>query len=355
MMLPPTSEQATGRPVAGVTASIPRMDPPDASSETPGSPRHDHRRPFPAGDGGEVQPASPPAARSSDVRRRWRGRLAALVELGKLRLSLLAIVAVLAGLALGAPAPLAGSTVILTGAGTLLVAMAGNAFNMLIERERDRRMARTAGRPLPTGRLTPVEVAGFGSVCAGLGLLALWLGSNPLATALCAGILLTYVGVYTPLKPVTTLNTLVGAVPGGLPPVVGYAAAAGRLDTRALALFLILFFWQIPHFLAIAWRYREDYRRAGMRMLSVVDPDGRTTAVQMVVYTLALLIVSLWPPRLLLTGDLYPLLAILLGLFFLVPVVVAAARRTDAAMRGAFLASIVYLPLLLGAMLIDRP
>lgn len=298
-----------------------------------------------------VVPANPAQPASA----RGRARLGALLELGKLRLSALAIVAVLAGLWLGAQEPLATRTIVLTGIGTLLVAVAGNAFNMLIERHRDRRMARTAGRPLPTGRLSPPEVGLFGIACATLGLVALWIGSNPLATALCATILFTYVLVYTPLKPVTTLNTLVGAVPGGLPPVVGYAAAAGCVDTRALALFLILFFWQIPHFLAIAWRYREDYRRGGMRMLSVVDPDGRATAVQMVVYALALLIVSLWPPRLLMTGDLYPLLAILLGVFFLAPVVIAAARRTDSAMRGAFLASIVYLPLLLGAMLLDRP
>src|SRR5690606_5894923 len=184
---------------------------------------------------------------------------------------------------------------------------------------------------------------------------ALAVASNALATALCAAILFTYVLVYTPLKPVTTLNTLVGAVPGALPPVVGYAAATGRVDARALALFAILFFWQIPHFLAIAWRYREDYRRGGMRMLSVVDPHGRATAQFMVVYTLALLIVSLWPTRLLMTGELYPLLAILLGFFFLVVVVVAALRRTEAAMRGAFVASIVYLPLLLAAMLVDQP
>jgi protoheme IX farnesyltransferase len=245
--------------------------------------------------------------------------------------------------------------VVLTAAGTLLVAIAGNAFNMLLERERDRHMERTAGRPLPTGRLTPAAVGSFAAACAVVGLALLWLGANALATALCAAILLTYVLVYTPLKPVTTLNTLVGAVPGALPPVVGYAAAAGRVDARALALFAILFFWQIPHFLAIAWRYREDYRRAGLRMLSVVDRGGRTTAVQMVVYTLALLIVSLWPRRLLMTGDLYPLLAIWLGVFFLVPVVVAALRRTDATMRAAFVASIVYLPLLLAAMLFDPP
>jgi protoheme IX farnesyltransferase len=282
-------------------------------------------------------------------------RLHAFLELGKLRLSALAIVAVLAGLALGATGPLPVSMVVLTGLGTLLVAVAGNAFNMLIERERDVKMARTAGRPLPTGRLTPSEVAAFGAGCAVAGLAALRVGSNTLATVLCAAILFSYVLVYTPLKPVTTLNTLVGAVPGALPPVVGYAAAAGRVDARAMALFAILFFWQIPHFLAIAWRYREDYRRGGMKMLSVVDPRGHATAVHMVVYCLALVIASLWPTRLLMTGDLYPLLAICLGAFFFVPVLVAAVCRTDATMRGAFLASIAYLPLLLGAMLWDRP
>ncbi len=281
-------------------------------------------------------------------------RASAFLELGKLRLSALAIVAVLAGLALGANTELSAPTLWLTGLGTLLVAAAGNAFNMLIERERDRRMRRTAERPLPSGRLTPTEVLTFAIACAIAGLTALWFGSNPLATALCATILFTYVLVYTPLKPVTTLNTLVGAIPGALPPVVGYAAAAGYVDTRALALFLILFFWQIPHFLAIAWRYREDYRRGGMRMLPVIDREGRATARYMIVYTLALVIVSLWPTRLLLVGNLYPLLAILLGVFFLVPVIVAAVRRTDAAMRGAFLASIIYLPLLLGVMLLDR-
>ena len=141
-------------------------------------------------------------------------RLHAFVELGKLRLSALAIVAVLAGLSLGASEPLPLRLIVLTGVGTLLVAVAGNAFNMLIERDRDLKMQRTADRPLPSGRLSPREVAIFASVCAITGLAALWVGANPLATGLCAAILFTYVLVYTPLKPVTTLNTLVGAVPG---------------------------------------------------------------------------------------------------------------------------------------------
>ncbi len=282
------------------------------------------------------------------------GHLGAFLELGKLRLSALAIVAVLAGIGMGGGAALSGLDVVGVGVGTLLVAVAGNAFNMLIERDRDLRMKRTAGRPLPTRRLTPRAVAVFGGVTATVGLVLVALCSNLLATGLCAGILGCYVLVYTPLKPLTTLNTLVGAVPGALPPVVGYAAATNVLDVQALALFTILFFWQIPHFLAIAWRYREDYRAGGMKMLAVVDHSGRATAVQMVVYATGLLVVSLWPWQLEMTGELYPWLAATLGVFFLLPVYVAAMRRTEDAMRIAFLASIVYLPMLYLAMYVDR-
>ncbi len=280
--------------------------------------------------------------------------LGALLELGKLRLSALAIFAVIAGIGMGGRSAITGLEVLGVGVGTLLVAVAGNAFNMLIERERDLRMKRTAGRPLPSGRLTPRAVGLFGVCTAVGGLVLTALASNLLATGLCATILFCYVLVYTPLKPITTLNTLVGAVPGALPPVVGYAAATSRLDVQALALFTILFFWQIPHFLAIAWRYREDYRAGGMRMLAVVDHTGRATAVQMVVYGTGLLVISLWPWQLQMTGELYPWLALVLGVFFLVPVFAAALRRTEETMRIAFLASIVYLPLLYFAMYVDR-
>lgn len=280
--------------------------------------------------------------------------LGAYFELGKLRLSALAIFAVLAGIGMGGRSAITDLEVLGVGIGTLLVAIAGNAFNMLIERERDVLMKRTAGRPLPTGRLTPPAVFVFGVATAAVGLVLTALCSNLLATGLCAAILLCYVLVYTPIKPLTTLNTLVGAVPGALPPVVGYAAATARLDVQALALFTILFFWQIPHFLAIAWRYREDYRAGGMRMLAVVDHTGRATAVQMVVYGTGLLVISLWPWQLKMTGELYPWLAVVLGAFFLVPVYVAAVRRTEETMRVAFLASIIYLPLLYVAMYVDR-
>ncbi len=283
-----------------------------------------------------------------------RARLGAFLELGKLRLSAMAVFAVIAGLFLGTVGNPSPGMIVSTTVGTLLVAVGGNSLNMLLERKLDLRMHRTMGRPLPTGRLSPRDVLAFGLVtgCAGLAILAL--ATNWLATATCAVIFVTYVLVYTPLKRITPLNTLVGAVPGALPPVVGYAAAAGQLDARALVLFLILFFWQIPHFLAISWRYREDYARSGMKMLSVTDPGGRSTTHQMVLYTGALVVVSLLPHGLHMAGPVYLGAAVCLDILFVVPAFLAAFLRWESAMRQTFLVSIVYLPLLLGIMVLDR-
>jgi len=281
------------------------------------------------------------------------GRLGAFLELGKLRLSSMAVVAVVAGLYLGAD-EISITLLVSCIAGTMLVAAGGNALNMYIEREHDRRMPRTERRPLPTGRLLPRQVLWFGVICVVVGLVILWLQTNAIATAICALIALTYVAIYTPLKRVTSLNTLVGAIPGGLPPLVGYTASHGALDTRAAVLFFILFFWQIPHFLSIAWRYREDYRRGGMKMLPVVDPGGATTSRQMVVYTLALLAASLFGYVVGLSGQLYFIVAVALGLMFLTPVLAAAIFRIESAMRMCFLASIIYLPSLLGVMVLDK-
>ena len=282
-------------------------------------------------------------------------RLRAYLELGKLRLSALAVFAVIAGLYLGSPQEPDLKVVVAATVGTMLVAIAGNALNMFIERRQDRRMRRTVGRPLPTGRLTPEQVLGFGIANVVVGLALLAVETNLLATAICATIFVTYVLVYTPLKRVTTANTLVGAVPGALPPLVGYAAGAGHLDRHAMVLFLILFLWQIPHFLAIAWRYREDYRAGGMVMLPVVDVYGARTALQMVVYCLALVIATLIAFTIGVAGPIYAIAALALGIVFLAATVIAAVKRTDAAMRLCFLTSIVYLPLLFGIMVLDRP
>lgn len=284
------------------------------------------------------------------------GRLAAYVELIKLRLSALAVFAVLAGLFLGADGLPSWWLVLTTLAGTVAVAAGGNALNMYLERDSDPKMARTENRPLPSGRLSPAAVRRFGLTCAlgGLGLLAL--STNLYATTLCAIIFVTYVLVYTPMKRRSTFNTLVGAIPGALPPVVGYAASAGQLDGRAVVLFLILFFWQIPHFLAIAWRYRDQYRRAGMQMLPVVDSDGRLTALQMIVYSTCLLVVSILPSTgyLRMTGELYMAAAVLLGAIFLLSTVYAALVRTSFSMYQCFFMSIIYLPLLFSAMVLDK-
>ena len=284
---------------------------------------------------------------------RW-SKASAFLELGKLRLSALAVLAVVAGIYMGARRAPDLALVLYALLGTILVAAGGNALNMFLEREADARMERTAGRPLPTGRLSPRAVLVFGLVMVVGGLAILRYGTTVEAAIVCAAIAFTYVLVYTPLKRRSTLNTLIGAIPGALPPVVGYAAATGGLDQRALALFLILFFWQIPHFLAIAWRYRADYERAGMKMLPVVSPEGRTTGNQMVLYCCALVLTSLWPRFLGMTDDFYLFSAILLGVLFLVPTVVAARLRTDRAMRLCFLVSIIYLPLLLGIMVLDN-
>jgi len=281
---------------------------------------------------------------------------AAYLELGKLRLSALAVFAVVAGCFMGwtphGVPPL--DVVAATTLGTFLVAAASSSFNMYRERELDARMHRTQGRPLPSGRLSPAQVLRFGLVTAALGEGILLLLSRPLAAAVSALILFSYVLVYTPMKTKTPLNTLVGAIPGALPPVVGYAAVTGRVGFGALILFAILFCWQIPHFLAIAWRYREDYARAGMRMLPVVDPDGARTRLTMLLYVAGLGIASLLPFVVRMAGEVYLGAAICLDALFFAPAVTAAFTRWESAMRMTFLVSIVYLPLLLLVMVVDR-
>lgn len=302
-------------------------------------------------------------------------RLAAYWELGKPRLSALAVFAVVAGVYLGWPARTSHppfDLLVTTTVGTFLAAIGSAALNMWRERHLDPLMERTRGRPLPSGRLSPRAVLGFGAVTSTLGVLLVLVGAAPLAAdgsrppgewnwvagGLCAAIVGSYVLVYTPMKVKTSLNTLVGAIPGALPPVVGHAAVAGQLAWPQAVLFLILFCWQIPHFLSIAWRYREDYARAGMQMLPVVDPSGYRTATTMLLYVAGLGVASFLPA---ITGmlhqdyvDRYLVAAILLNALFFVPTVFAALTRRDAAMRMTFLASIVYLPLLFVAMVLTR-
>jgi heme o synthase len=238
--------------------------------------------------------------------------------------------------------------------GTALVASGAAALNQLLEREHDARMRRTASRPLPAGRLQPVTVMLFGGVCSLVGTLYLALLVNSLTSVLGAVSLVSYLFIYTPLKRLTWWNTAVGAVPGALPPLMGWAAARGELSGGGWVLFAILAFWQLPHFFAIAWIYRDEYAKAGFKMLPNVDPDGSRTAQQAVSHTLGLLPVSLCPFLFQMAGPIYLGAAIVLGIGYLVCAIRFARRLDLSSARGLFLASILYLPLLLIALVADK-
>ena len=215
------------------------------------------------------------------------------VQLAKLRLNGLVLVTTLAGYLL-AGGGLADPTVLLAAlVGAALAAIGAGALNQYLERDTDRLMKRTADRPLPTGRLTALQVLLFGSTCVVFGILLLAMWVNLLSAFLCAVTAVAYLFAYTPLKMKGPVATLVGAVPGGIPPMIGWAAARGELSVGAWVLFAILFTWQLPHFFAIAWMYRDDYQRAGMPMISHLDRDGLRTAQQIIMCTLNLLFVSL--------------------------------------------------------------
>jgi protoheme IX farnesyltransferase len=238
--------------------------------------------------------------------------------------------------------------------GTALVASGAAALNQLLEREYDAKMRRTAGRPLPSGRLQPATVAIFGGICSVAGLIYLATLVNLLTSVVGAVTSISYLFIYTPLKRVTWVNTLVGAIPGALPPLMGWTAARNELSGEGWTLFAILAFWQIPHFMAIAWLYREEYAKAGFIMLPNVDADGSRTAQHAVGNTLALFIVSLCPFLLKMNGQIYLALAIILSTGYFLCAVRFARQLTQTRARQLFLASIIYLPLLLAAMCFDK-
>jgi protoheme IX farnesyltransferase len=239
--------------------------------------------------------------------------------------------------------------------GTALIASGTAALNQWFERDADRKMRRTAGRPLPLGRLTPGSALAFGAALSVAGFMELWLGVNLLSGSIGAFTLAMYLFLYTPLKQRTWWATTVGAIPGAMPPLIGYAAAAGVLTVEAWILAAILFLWQFPHFYAIAWMYKEDYAQAGIRMLPVVEPDCRSTARQMVLYGIALIPVSLLPVAFGMSGKVYLAGALGLGLWFLYSGVRVAIERSVTRARGVLMASVLYLPLIYGLMLFDRP
>ena len=283
-----------------------------------------------------------------------RSRLVDYVALTKPRIALLVLFTVAAGAMLAGGPALTPLLVLHTVLGTALVAAGASSLNQLLERHTDALMQRTENRPLPAGRLQPMEVLVFGTLMGVIGIAWLALAlKQPCAPLVAAFTFAAYVWIYTPLKRQTPWNTLIGAVPGALPPVIGWTAVTGTLDLGAAALFLIVFLWQMPHFLAIAWIYRDDYARAGMRMIPVGDRGGVRTRRHMVAFALALVPAALLPMLLHRTGPVYLVGAVLLGLWFLATTIAFARDVSTARARRVLRASLVYLPGLLAVLLLD--
>jgi protoheme IX farnesyltransferase len=286
------------------------------------------------------------------MRASWK--LTAFYELTKPEVMLLVVLTSAAGFYLGSSGELDLLLFLHTLVGTVLLSGGAAVLNEFIEREADAKMQRTCNRPLPSGRLEAREAAVFGGMLIVGGSLYLALLANVLAALLGVATVAIYLLVYTPLKTRTSMCTTIGAIPGATPPLMGWAAASGHLDFQAWVLFAILFAWQFPHFLSIAWIYKEDYERAGFTMLPPADTDGRRTGWQILAFTAILLILSVMPVTSGLAGMFYLVGALLLGLAFLWYGIEAALLRSKASARKVLLASVGYLPLLLILMVLDK-
>jgi len=283
-----------------------------------------------------------------------RGMTSMLSDLFKARLTTLVVLTTLAGFYMGSRGPMDGWLLLHAILGTALLASGAAALNQLIEHKHDALMKRTESRPIPAGQLQPDHVLIIGAIMSAAGLIYLALKVNLLTSVLGAATLISYLFIYTPLKRITSFNTIIGAIPGALPPLMGWTAARNEIAIGGWTLFAILFFWQLPHFLAIAWLYKEDYAKAGFQMLPVVDLTGERTARSTISHTLGLLPISLCPFLFHLTGPIYFFGAFFLGLGFLYFAVRFARELSVASARKLFLASIIYLPLLLGLMVFDK-
>lgn len=289
------------------------------------------------------------SSKITDVRQ--IGLLSDLGELSKARLSFLVLLTTLVGFLLGWRGPMDYTLLAATLIGTALSAAGASALNQWIERDLDALMSRTAGRPLPAGRMHPSDALFFGLLCCGSGVAILGFLVNPLTASLSGFTIFVYTALYTPLKRFSELNTLVGAIPGALPPLIGWTAATGHTELGGWILFMILWFWQLPHFLAIAWIYREQYADAGFRMLSTRDPEGWATSWQALIYSAALLAISLLPGLLNFASPWYFFVALALGTAMSFLAADFVRSRDIASARRLFFASIIYLPLLLGALI----
>jgi protoheme IX farnesyltransferase len=278
----------------------------------------------------------------------------AYVALTKPDVTFLVVITTVAGFYLGSNGPMDWMLLLHTLCGTLLVAGGTAALNQYVERDMDAVMRRTASRPLPSGQLTPREVLNFGFTTIVLGTVWLALAVNWRACLVALATCVLYLGLYTPLKTRTTLATAVGAVPGALPPLIGWAAAHGSLSLEAWVLFAILFFWQFPHFMAIAWIYREDYARAGIKMLPVVDRSGDATFRQIVCTSAILVWVSALPSLLGMAGIRYFFGALVLGMILLQVGLWANRSRTNTRAKWLMHATVAHIPLLLVWMIVDK-
>lgn len=299
-----------------------------------------------------MKPASNiPAAHSSG--RPW-SRTADFLELTKPRITVLVLATTLVGFYVGARGAISSSLLLHTLLGTGLIASGASALNQYLERHLDALMRRTVQRPLPAGRLQSGEALIFAVLISSAGMVYLFVFVNHLTSLLAALTFLSYLFLYTPLKTLTWLCTIVGAVPGALPVAMGWAAADGRLTPGAWALFAIVFFWQLPHFYAIGWMYREDYARAGFPMLPIIDLSGSRTSRQVILFILALLAATLLPSTMGLAGVAYLGGAITLGIIFLAYGANFSRRRDRSSARRLFLVSVCYLPLLMVLMALDK-
>jgi len=290
----------------------------------------------------------------TQVRRSRSGLIRDLVELVKARLTLLVLVTTAVGFYLGAEGPVNFAALLHTVFGTAAAAAGAAALNQWWEYNLDALMQRTRSRPVPSGRMRPRDAVIVGSALSIFGVAYLAFVSNALSAALAAITIIIYIFAYTPLKRVSTFNTALGAVPGALPPMIGWAAARGTLNAGAWTLFAILFFWQLPHFFAIAWMYRDDYARAGFQMISSDDRTGERSASQSVFFCMLLFIVAGLPAFLGIATVFYLLAELILGAVFVAVAMRFLKTRARADARRLFITSIIYLPLLLGALVLSK-
>jgi protoheme IX farnesyltransferase len=295
-----------------------------------------------------------------------RQRIADFATLSKVRITVMVVLTAWLGFAIGEHAAqgahvavyatVSARLIALLGAmiGSALACMGASALNQVYERDTDALMHRTRSRPMPRGRITVAQGGLFGTALAAAGVAAIALTSNALAAGLAAFTVLSYVMIYTPMKRISSTSTIVGAGPGALPPIIGYAAAANALGIEAVAIFAIMFLWQLPHFLAIAWLYREDYARAGFPMLPVLDPAGGSTFRQMILCCTTLVPLGLLPTIIGMCGTAYFVVALAAGLGFLASAVLLMIHRSSTYARIMFFVSLIYLPLVLVMMVVDR-